>query len=232
MRVRRTMCAATVAAGLAFGVGTDKRWSAGAERNRRSGRRGRRPVAGAHQDQHEQPAGQRSAGGRAVARASPRSGSRVEVLPTPTPGKAHLIARLRAANPTEKPLLLAGHADVVGVERELWNVDPFGGLVRGGDIIGRGSMDFKGGLAAWRPGGLHGRGHAARPLQGYAQPRRDPPRRSRRGGRRLRHVLACGEPLAQDRGRNIAQRWLGARGSRRDAPSDGGLPRWTRIPSR
>lgn len=76
MRVRRTMCAATVAAGLAFGVGTDKRWSAGAERNRRSGRRGRRPVAGAHQDQHEQPAGQRSAGGRAVARASPRSGSR------------------------------------------------------------------------------------------------------------------------------------------------------------
>jgi acetylornithine deacetylase/succinyl-diaminopimelate desuccinylase-like protein len=71
------------------------------------------------------------------------------VLPTPTPGKAHLIARLRAANPTEKPLLLAGHADVVGVERELWNVDPFGGLVRGGDIIGRGSMDFKGGLAAF-----------------------------------------------------------------------------------
>lgn len=73
------------------------------------------------------------------------------MLPTPTPGKAHLTARLRAANPTEKPLLLAGHADVVGVERELWNVDPFGGLVRGGDIIGRGSMDFKGGLAAWRP---------------------------------------------------------------------------------
>ena len=76
-------------------------------------------------------------------------GFEVEVLPTPTPGKAHLIARLRAQNPTEKPLLMAGHADVVGVERELWKVDPFGGLVRGDDIIGRGAMDFKGGLAAF-----------------------------------------------------------------------------------
>jgi acetylornithine deacetylase/succinyl-diaminopimelate desuccinylase-like protein len=70
-------------------------------------------------------------------------------VPTPTPGKAHFIARLRSPNPTEKPLLLAGHEDVVGVEPDLWSVDPFAGLVRGGDIWGRGSMDFKGGLAAF-----------------------------------------------------------------------------------
>ena len=76
-------------------------------------------------------------------------GFETEIIPTPTPGKAHFIARLRAANPTAKPLLLAGHEDVVGVERELWSVDPFAGLVRGGDIFGRGSMDFKGGLAAF-----------------------------------------------------------------------------------
>ena len=76
-------------------------------------------------------------------------GFETEIIPTPTPGKAHFIARLRAANPTAKPLLLAGHEDVVGVEPDLWSVDPFAGLVRGGDIFGRGAMDFKGGLAAF-----------------------------------------------------------------------------------
>ena len=76
-------------------------------------------------------------------------GFEVEIVPTPTPGKAHLIARLRAQAPTAKPILLAGHEDVVGVEPELWSVDPFAGLLRGGDIFGRGSMDFKGGLAAF-----------------------------------------------------------------------------------
>ena len=82
------------------------------------------------------------------ARLSPL-GFEVEVIPTPTPGKAHFIARLRAQNPVAKPLLLAGHEDVVGVERDLWSVDPFAGLIRGGDILGRGAMDFKGGLAAF-----------------------------------------------------------------------------------
>ena len=76
-------------------------------------------------------------------------GFEVEIVPTPQAGKSHLIARLRAASPTEKPLLLAGHADVVGVEAELWESDPFGGALRSGDILGRGAMDFKGGLAAF-----------------------------------------------------------------------------------
>ena len=76
-------------------------------------------------------------------------GFETEIIPTPAPGKAHLIARLRAQNPVAKPLLLAGHEDVVGVERDLWSVDPFAGLIRGGDIFGRGAMDFKGGLAAF-----------------------------------------------------------------------------------
>jgi acetylornithine deacetylase/succinyl-diaminopimelate desuccinylase-like protein len=76
-------------------------------------------------------------------------GFQVEILPTPEPGKAHLIARLRAASPTAKPLLLAAHSDVVGVERELWRTDPFAGALRDGDVLGRGAMDFKGGLAAF-----------------------------------------------------------------------------------
>jgi acetylornithine deacetylase/succinyl-diaminopimelate desuccinylase-like protein len=77
-------------------------------------------------------------------------GFQVELLPTPAPGKAHLIARLPATQPDgRKPLLLAGHSDVVGVEQALWTVDPFAGLIRGDRLYGRGAMDFKGGLAAF-----------------------------------------------------------------------------------
>jgi len=77
-------------------------------------------------------------------------GFQVDVIPTPTEGKAHLVARLPATAPDgRKPLLLAGHADVVGVERPLWTVDPFEAVVRNGQIYGRGAMDFKGGLAAF-----------------------------------------------------------------------------------
>jgi acetylornithine deacetylase/succinyl-diaminopimelate desuccinylase-like protein len=38
--------------------------------------------------------------------------------------------------------------DVVGVEREHWSVDPFGGVVRDGYVYGRGAIDDKGMLAA------------------------------------------------------------------------------------
>jgi acetylornithine deacetylase/succinyl-diaminopimelate desuccinylase-like protein len=76
-------------------------------------------------------------------------GFEAEVIPTPAPGKAHLVARLRAANPREEPILLAGHIDTVVVERPLWTVDPFAGIVRGDYLLGRGALDFKGGLAAF-----------------------------------------------------------------------------------
>src|SRR5688500_15808445 len=64
-------------------------------------------------------------------------GFEVDIIQTPTAGKAHLVARLRAANPTEKPILLAGHADTVGVEPELWTFDPFGGTTAGDYLLGR-----------------------------------------------------------------------------------------------
>ena len=76
-------------------------------------------------------------------------GFQIDVIQTPTPNKAHFIARLKAAQPTEKPLLLAGHEDTVGVEAPLWTVDPFGAVVKNGFVYGRGTMDFKGGLAAF-----------------------------------------------------------------------------------
>jgi len=45
----------------------------------------------------------------------------------------------------KKPVLIAAHADVVGVEREKWTVDPFAGVTKDGYIYGRGAIDFKGG---------------------------------------------------------------------------------------
>ena len=76
-------------------------------------------------------------------------GFEVEIIPTPTPGKAHLIARLRSANPVGKPVLLSAHSDTVGVEEELWSVDPFAGVIRGDYLYGRGGFDDKGGIAVF-----------------------------------------------------------------------------------
>ncbi len=75
-------------------------------------------------------------------------GFNVEIFPTPQPGKSHLIARLKGDG-TAKPVLIASHADVVGVEREKWTVDPFAGLVKDGYVWGRGAIDFKGGVAVF-----------------------------------------------------------------------------------
>src|SRR3954452_8562874 len=77
------------------------------------------------------------------------AGFEVDVIQTPDPGKAHLIARLRSPNPTGKPVVLCAHADTVGVERELWSVDPFAGVIRGDYLYGRGSFDDKGGIAVF-----------------------------------------------------------------------------------
>jgi acetylornithine deacetylase/succinyl-diaminopimelate desuccinylase-like protein len=50
-------------------------------------------------------------------------GFEIDIIPTPQPGKAHFIARLRGDG-SKKPVLIAGHEDVVGVEREKWSLDP------------------------------------------------------------------------------------------------------------
>jgi len=62
------------------------------------------------------------------------------------PGRANVIARLKG-NGKKRPILLAGHSDVVGVEREKWTEDPFGGAIKDGFIYGRGSYDDKDNLA-------------------------------------------------------------------------------------
>jgi acetylornithine deacetylase/succinyl-diaminopimelate desuccinylase-like protein len=75
-------------------------------------------------------------------------GFEVDIIPTPEAGKAHFIARLRGDG-SKKPILLASHADVVGVEREKWSVDPFAAVEKDGYIYGRGAIDFKGGVAVF-----------------------------------------------------------------------------------
>jgi acetylornithine deacetylase/succinyl-diaminopimelate desuccinylase-like protein len=75
-------------------------------------------------------------------------GFEIDIVPTGQPGKSHFIARLRGDG-SRRPVLIAAHADVVGVEREKWSVDPFGGVVKDGYVWGRGAIDFKGGLAVF-----------------------------------------------------------------------------------
>jgi acetylornithine deacetylase/succinyl-diaminopimelate desuccinylase-like protein len=59
-----------------------------------------------------------------------------------TPLRANLVARLKG-NGSKLPLILLGHTDVVGVDREKWGVDPFAAIVRNGWVLGRGTIDDK-----------------------------------------------------------------------------------------
>src|ERR1051326_8234092 len=58
------------------------------------------------------------------------------------PGRGNVVARLKG-NGSKRPILLMGHLDVVGVQREKWTVDPFAALRKDGYIYGRGSIDDK-----------------------------------------------------------------------------------------
>lgn len=56
------------------------------------------------------------------------------------PGRSNLIARL---GPEEERVCLLNHTDVVPVERQYWDVDPFAGELKDGVIWGRGALDMK-----------------------------------------------------------------------------------------
>src|SRR6266536_1261031 len=54
---------------------------------------------------------------------------------------------LRAVLPGDgsaRPFMLLHHTDVVPVQREYWEEDPFSGLIKDGCIWGRGTLDTKG----------------------------------------------------------------------------------------
>ncbi|MDH5345888.1 MAG: M20/M25/M40 family metallo-hydrolase, partial [Gammaproteobacteria bacterium] len=58
------------------------------------------------------------------------------------PDRANLVARIRG-NGSKRPILIMGHTDVVGVQAEKWEEDPFGGARKDGWIYGRGTLDDK-----------------------------------------------------------------------------------------
>ncbi len=56
--------------------------------------------------------------------------------------RANLVARIKGSG-AKRPILLMGHTDVVGVQRERWSVDPFAAVRKNGLIFGRGAYDDK-----------------------------------------------------------------------------------------
>ncbi|HEY6345636.1 MAG TPA: M20/M25/M40 family metallo-hydrolase [Bryobacteraceae bacterium] len=58
------------------------------------------------------------------------------------PARANVVARLKG-NGSKRPILILGHTDVVGLQREKWPVDPFAAVLKDGYIWGRGSNDDK-----------------------------------------------------------------------------------------
>ena len=62
--------------------------------------------------------------------------------------RANIVARLRAANPTKRPVLVMGHMDTVGADLSKWISPPLVPTVRDGYLYGRGTIDDKGSLAA------------------------------------------------------------------------------------
>ena len=62
---------------------------------------------------------------------------------------AALIVRWRAEEkPTQKPIMLMGHLDVVEAKREDWTTDPFTLVEKDGYYYGRGTIDMKEGIVA------------------------------------------------------------------------------------
>jgi acetylornithine deacetylase/succinyl-diaminopimelate desuccinylase-like protein len=60
--------------------------------------------------------------------------------------RANIVARLKAngsGNSSKRPIIVMGHMDVVGVQREKWSVDPFAAIRKDGYIYGRGTQDDK-----------------------------------------------------------------------------------------
>ena len=60
----------------------------------------------------------------------------------PEPGRASLVTRIEGRDPDAPALLLMGHTDVVPVNPDGWDRDPFGGELVDGVVWGRGAVDM------------------------------------------------------------------------------------------
>jgi acetylornithine deacetylase/succinyl-diaminopimelate desuccinylase-like protein len=61
---------------------------------------------------------------------------------TPRAGRDSMVARIEGSDPDAPSLCLMGHTDVVPVNPDGWQNDPFGGEVIDGEIWGRGAIDM------------------------------------------------------------------------------------------
>ena len=59
-----------------------------------------------------------------------------------SPGRASLVTRLEGSDPSAPSLLLMGHTDVVPVNPDGWQRDPFGAELVDGFVWGRGAVDM------------------------------------------------------------------------------------------
>lgn len=92
------------------------------------------------------PPGHEIAVARHLSRELSRSGISHTVVES-EPGRANLVARLPGSG-RKPPLMLLGHADVVGAGPGGWSRPPFSGEVAEGRVWGRGALDMKGQIAA------------------------------------------------------------------------------------
>jgi len=62
------------------------------------------------------------------------------------PQRPNLLAKIPSRNPDPSipPFLMYGHVDVVPTEDQVWQKDPFSGIIEDGYLWGRGAIDMKG----------------------------------------------------------------------------------------
>ncbi|MFJ8666303.1 M20/M25/M40 family metallo-hydrolase [Streptomyces sp. NPDC093600] len=83
---------------------------------------------------------------RYLSRELARSGISHQILEA-EPGRANLVARLPGTG-RGAPLMLLGHADVVGAQPGQWSRPPLSGEAANACVWGRGALDMKGQIAA------------------------------------------------------------------------------------
>ena len=88
------------------------------------------------------PPGEEERAARFLGEILEREGLPVEYIEA-APGRMSLRSVLRGSGDAA-PLMLLNHSDVVPVQREFWDVDPFAGVEQDGCIWGRGALDMKG----------------------------------------------------------------------------------------
>lgn len=87
------------------------------------------------------PPGNETHAAKAIQAMLEREGIAVQLFSS-DPNRANLLARIKG-NGSKRPILLMGHTDVVGVQKERWTVDPFAAVRKGNVIYARGANDDK-----------------------------------------------------------------------------------------